>query len=311
MSIFDKLFDKKMRQFAGDDEDTDVAKEQSTNLKKVTSDKASELIKELSGTKYTQGKKLIENVICFTNVAGGTGASTIAANVAHMISQQGLSVIMVDLNILCPVQHTYLGIDQSVGDKNDLVKLLSGGCQLTEAINSSKHIHLLFANNRSLLDDLNCDEEIPKNNFTQMISNLKNYYDVVIIDCPMRIDKMLCNTALYLADAIYAVWDEGISSIINTEKVRRALGDASVDSYTKMRVIINKRTSVAISDSILKKLNIELLDVVPFSIDVIDSSHRGKIFCANGYATNNNGSDFAKKIASITEQILSIGGYVF
>ena len=307
------FFDKKMRQFAGDDtnEESAASKEQSSNLKKATSDKATELIKELSGTKYTQGKKLIENVICFTNVAGGTGASTIASNVAHMIKQQGLSVILVDLNILCPVQHTYLGIDQSVGDKDDLVKLLNGGCQITDAINSSKDIHLLFANNRSLLDDINCDEDIPQTNFIQMIHNLKNYYDVVILDCPMRVDKMLCNTALYISDAIYAVWDEGIGSIINTEKIRRALGDASVDSYTKMRVIINKRTSIAISDSIFKKLNIELLDVVQFSIDVIDSSHRGKIFCASGYATNRNGSDFAKKIASITEQVLSIGGYAF
>lgn len=305
------IFDRKIRQFAGDDSNEDVKKEQGENLKKVTSDKASEIIKELSGVKYTQGKKLVENVICFTNVAGGTGASTIASNVAYMIRKQGLSVIMVDLNILCPVQHTYLGIDQSVGDKDDLVKLLNGGCQMTDAINSSKDIHLLFANNRSLLDDINCDDDIPQSNFAQLINNLKDYYDVVILDCPMRVDKMLCNSALYYSDAIYAVWDEGVSSIINTEKIRRALGDASVDSYTKMRVILNKRTSVAISDSIIKKLNIELLDVIPFSIDVIDSSHRGKIFCASGYASNRNGADFAKKIAHITEQVLSIGGYVF
>ena len=126
----------------------------------------------------------------------------------------------------------------------------------------------------------------------------------------MRIDSLLHNTMLYNADAMYIVWDEGIGSIINTEKVRRNMALSGIDSYTKMRIILNKRTSVHFSDYSLKKLNLELVGVLPFSIDIIDNSLRGRIFCDKGVASGKNGAEFARKMEVISNKILKIGGYV-
>lgn len=299
------FFDKKIRQM----ESANMS-ESSTNLLKATSDKAVDVIKELSGKQYTSGKKVIDNLVVFTNAAGGTGASTLLSNVAYTATREGLSVIIVDLNIMCPVQHTYLGIDQTL-EKDDLVSFLNGSTDLNNSIDSSTDINILFANNRTLSDEINCNNRIPVENMQSMFQYLRNYYDLVLVDCPMRIDSMLHNTALYLADAIYIVWDEGISSIINTEKIRRNMALSGIDSYTKMRVILNKRTSLRFSDYSLKKLNLELIGELPFSIDVIDNSLRGKIFCDKGSATNPNGAEFARQIANVTTKILKIGGYVF
>lgn len=297
------FFDKKIRQLA--DEDDSDAK---VNLAKATSEKASELVGELSGKKYTQGKQIIDNVIMFTNVAGGTGTSTIASNVAYAISTLGLSVLMIDMNIMFPVQHTSLGIDQEL-DKKDLVACLNGTGTIAECIESKTKVHLLFANNRQLNDEIACNEKIPVENFSKMIATLRNYYDVVIIDCPMNINSMLINQAMFEADSIYTVWDEGSASVINTEKVRRNLGLTGIDAYTKMRIIINKRTNVQLSKGAISRLNLELIGVLPFSVDVIDNSLRGRIFCEKGVATSQNGRDFAAGIDEITTKILKIGGY--
>lgn len=298
------IFGKKIREIENSEID-----ENAVNLSKATSDKAANVIKELSGKDSTTGKKLIDNLIVFTNASGGTGASTIATNVAYEALNKGLKVLLIDLNIMCPVQHTYLGIKQEI-DKPDLVTYLLGKNNLSESINTSSSINLLFANNRTLNDEINCNSKGAITNFNQMLDKTRQFYDLVIVDCPMRIDTMLHNVMLYKCDAIYLVWDEGIGSIINTEKLRRNMSLSGIDSFTKMRVILNKRTSIHFSDYALNKLNIELTEVLPFTIDIIDNSLRGRIFCEAGSSTNKNSAEFARKINTLTDKILKIGGYV-
>lgn len=280
-----------------------------SNLAKAASDKAVDVIKELSGVQHTKGKKIIDNVIVFTNASGGTGASTIAHNVAFEIVRKKLKVVLVDLNILCPVQHAYLGVKQGI-EKPDLVSFLLGKNELSKSIDNSNEINLLYANNRTLNDEINCNSKMAMENFSIMMKTLRQYYDVVIVDCPMKIDEMLPNTMLYSCDSIYMVWDEGIGSTINTEKLRRNMASVGIDSFTKLRVILNKRTDVHFSDYAFNKLNLELVEILPFTTDVIDNSLRGKIFCDGGSTTTKNSSEFARKVQVLTDKILKIGGYV-
>lgn len=298
------LFTKKIRQIERSEMETD-----NVNLAKATSDKAVDVIKELSGKSTASGKKLVDNLVVFSGASGGTGATTLATNVAYEAVQKGLKVLLIDLNIMCPVQHTYLGIRQEM-EKPDLVSYLLGKNALSDSIDTSNTINLLYANNRTLSDEINCSNKIAIENFNNLLEKVRQYYDLVIVDCPMRVDVLLQNVMLYNADAIYIVWDEGISSIINTEKLRRNMALSGIDSFTKMRVILNKRTSVHFSEYPIKKLNLELVEVLPFTIDVIDNSLRGKIFCEAGSSTSKNSGEFARKVMSLTDKILKIGGYV-
>lgn len=298
------FFEKKAKQM-----ERAVAGDKQVNLAKSTSDKAVDVIKELSGKSSKTKSRLIDNVIVFTNASGGTGASTLASNVAFTVLQKGLKVILIDLNIMCPIQHTYLGIRQTI-DKPDLVSYLLGKNQLSESIDTSRNINLLFANNRTINDEINCNTRIATENFNTMIKTLRQYYDLVIVDCPMRIDCMMQNTMMYLCDSIYVVWDEGIGSIVNTEKLRRNMALSGIDSFTKMRVVLNKRTSVHFSEYPLKKLNLELVETLPFDVDIIDNSLRGRIFCEDGTSTSKNAIEFARKVDSLTSTVLKIGGYV-
>lgn len=295
------LFSKKIREIENREEDQ-------VNLSKAASDKAVDVIKELSGKNMKSARKLVDNVIVFTNASGGTGASTLISNVAFMASQK-LKVLLIDLNITCPVQHTYLGVKQEL-DKPDLVSFLLGKNNLSESIDTTNQVNLLYANNRSLADEINCNSKIAIENLNALITKTRQYYDLVLVDCPMRIDCLLQNTMLYACDSIYLVWDEGIGSIINTDKLRRSMALSGIDSFTKMRVVLNKKTSVHFSDYPIKKLNLELVEVLPFDIDIIDNSLRGKIFCDKGSSSSKNAAEFATNIVSLTDKILKIGGYV-
>lgn len=279
------------------------------NINKLASQTASDIIKQLSGAEMEKTKKVIDNLIVVTNSSGGAGASTVVSNVAWMADKKGFKVLVIDLNIMYPIQHSYFGVQQ-VLEKPDLVSYLLGRNELGRSLETIGNISLLYANNRNLADSINCKEDAAVTNLEIALDKARQLYDLVIVDAPMEVDDILSNTAFYLADSIYLVWDEGISSIANTERIRRNMAVSGIDAYSKMRVVLNKRTNIHYSNFPFDRLNIELVQVLPFDTAIIEGSLRSIIFCDKGASSSTNANDFYTGIESLTDKILEYGGYV-
>lgn len=279
------------------------------NINKIINERFAELIRNLSGADVKRSKKVIDNVVVFTGAAGGVGVSTLVSNVAYMINKKyGLSVLVIDLNIMYPTQHTFWGIQQTL-EKHDLISYLFGKNSLGESIDTTHEVALLYANNRTLMDLINAESDAVISNFNVAIDKLRGLFDLIIIDTPMRIENTLINTALYTADHIYLVWDEGISSIANTERIRRNMAFSGIDSH-KISVILNKRTNIYYSKYPFNKLGLELIQILPFDTAIIESSLKAQIFCAKGASPNTTAQEFYNGILSLSDKILEIGGYI-
>ena len=289
---------------------SDTSDEPQKNINKVTSDKARELIKTLSGGEVRYTKKIIDNVVVFTGASGGTGVSTIVANVAHLASLKGLRVLVIDLDIMYPTQQVFFGAKEQELTKPDLVGYLTGKNTLGDSIENRGNISLWYANNRTLMDSINAESDIAITNFNEALHKVRQLFDLVLIDCPLKVEHTLCNTAFYEADSIYSVWDEGISSIANTERIRRNMAASGIDAYTKMKVILNKRTGIHYNNYPFQKLNIELVEILPFEQDIIYSSLRSEIFCDKGASKSKNANIFYSGMVSLTDNILKNGGYI-
>lgn len=236
--------------------------EEQANIGKITSDKARDIIKTLSGGEVHYTKKVVDNVIVMTGASGGTGASTVLANTAFLAAEKGMRVLVIDLNVMYPSQHIYFGSSTQELDKPDLVGYLTGKNALGDCIENNKdRVSLLYANNRTLMDSINAESDIAVTNFQEALHKVRQLFDIVLIDCPLRVDHTLCNVAFYASDAIYIVWDEGINSIANTEKIRRNMAASGIDAYTKMKVILNKRTDIHYNKYPFQKLNVELVQI--------------------------------------------------
>jgi len=295
------FFDKKLRQLEEGDG--------SENIVDLASERATDIIRTLAGRGTSKGKKLADNLVVFTNASGGTGVSTLVSNVAYTAIGKGIKTCVVDLNILCPMQPVLFGLDRE-NVKDDLVSYLLGKSSLSDAIDISKPVNLIYANDKLLLDKLYCNEKTSIENLNQMFIKLRSFYDIVLIDCPMNIDSMIENVALYACDTIYVVWDESLASMINTERLRRSLAMSGIDSFIKLKIILNKRTNVHYTSYPIEKMNIELTEILPFDIDIIDSQLKGQIFCEKGVSNKPNAIKFAQKVDRLTDKILQNGGYV-
>jgi len=298
MGLLDKVFKTNKN-------DTESAE----NIGALVSETAVDIIKKLSGSDVKRTKKVIDNVISITNASGGTGASTVLSNTAYMLSKRGFKVLVIDLNILYPSQYVGFGIKQKI-ETADLISFLAGSNTLGESIDTTTNISLLYANNRSLKDYIDAESDISVSNFVELIDKVRQLFDIVLMDVPMRLENLLINTAFYLSDQIYVVWDEGIASIANIERIRKNMAFSGIDAYNRMRAILNKRTSIKYDMSLFKKLKIDLAQVLPFDESIIDSSLRAVIFCDKGASLSKSANAFYKGIEDLSSTILKNGGYL-
>lgn len=289
-------------------------------LDQIVGDVSSKAIESLKYEK--KSKKMVDNLIVVTSASGGAGASTVVANMVYELSKE-FDICVIDLNIIFPTQYIYMGIDQTSSSmpSKDLVDLLTGECSIGEAIvpckksgvvgsKSSSNVGLLYAKNRSLIDKIDIEEKSAIDNMTDILLRLRDLYDLVIVDCPMDLQHGAVNNILYLCDHIYLVWDEGISSIVNTERIRKNAMKCGIDTFSKMSIILNKRTNIQYTKSPVQRLNMRLDGVLPFSSEIIDASLSGVVFC-DKYASSKKASNvFARSIRGLCEVVKSDGGMI-
>lgn len=281
---------------------------ESVNINQIIGDTASKLIKDFSGKENKSKIKVIDNMIAFIGAAGGTGTSTLVANLAYALSKRNLTVLVVDLNIMYPIQHCLLGFKQEI-EKKDLVTFLLGKNQLGESIETRDNISIMYPNNRYLVDQINCDTSACSKTLLSAVADVRHLFDVIMFDCPRQLEFDVVNSILYNCDTIYSVWDEGISCVSNIDRMRKNMQVSGIETYSKMKVVFNKKTNIHYTKYIFEKLGLETIETLPFDTAIIESGLRGEVFCEKGASLSKNAAAFSKSVESLADKVLQIGGY--
>lgn len=272
--------------------------------KKVTRD----IVTELSGKSNTTRKQIVSNIVGFMSAGGGAGASTLVANIGKLVKRKGLSVAIVDLNIVYPSQHLYFNVAQEK-DRNDIYSLMSGKVELGASLAYSGDIALLVANNRGIVDYINGDDKYFSRNLEGALDNLSEQFDLVLVDCPLDISNNYVNSALYKFDNLYIIIDDGVQSVVNIPKIKNAF-DRFGMSWSKCRFVMNKRTSNYYNESNLSKADIKLVEIIPFDLGILTSGLRCELYVDKGVGVSKTSKDVERALNSLCDKLLSIGGYV-
>lgn len=287
----------------------DEFKTSEKNINQMMTKAADEIIKSFSGKGNIQKIKVIDNLIAFMGASGGTGTSTIVSNVAFEMAKKGLTVLIVDLNLEYPIQQSIFKVKQKL-EKKDLVSFLMGRNQIGDSIDIvNSNISIMYANNRYLMDRINCDSSTCSNNLVSTIERIRHLFDVILFDCPLNLEFDVVNSVLYNCDTIYMVWDESLSCIANMDRIRKNMQASGIESNQKIRVIFNKKTNVHYTKYIFEQLKLNIVGTLPFDTAIIESGLQGEIFCDKGASMSKTAAVFASEMTNITNKILEIGGY--
>lgn len=267
------------------------------------------VISSLSGAEHHIQRRLIDNVFSFTSCSGGCGTSTLVANLALALAKDNFSVLIIDLDIMYPVQHIFWNLNQRKSE--DLYTLLTGETTLGDSLQRDKGVSVLCCLNRDLIAKNMADTEQVGDNMQSLLEQASSLFDVVLLDIPTarEFDQEATYRALDKSDFIFLILSECTNCITNLYRIPNNLRSIGV-SQANMHYVLNKRTDVYLNKGLIEKNNIKLSHIIPYEKAVLEAGLYGKLFIEEGVSTSKNAIEFVKGVQQLKETLLECGGYV-
>jgi receptor protein-tyrosine kinase len=144
----------------------------------------------------------VENlqVLVVTSAAPREGKTTVAANLALTMAEQGVNTVLVDSDIRRPQVHRTFGVESSPG-LSDVLQGTVGLSDAVQAVQTNPCLHVLAAGSSTLAPT----ELIGGGGFDELVNNLRSEYEFVVLDTPPILAVTDALLGSVLADGVVLV----------------------------------------------------------------------------------------------------------
>ena len=162
---------------------------------------------------------------------GGTGKSSLVANMGAALASAGRKVLLVDLSVGLRCLDLYLGLEDRV--LFDVMDVLEGTCSPRDATLTHPGLPML-----SLLPAAQSRRasEIDGRRLRELCGILADDYELILLDCPPGIEPVLPQAALAAGQAVIIVTPEPVS-LRDADRVAAELVSSGV---TGLYLVVNR-----------------------------------------------------------------------
>lgn len=212
--------------------------------------------------------------IVITSGKGGVGKTTTTANIGTALAIKGHKVCLVDTDIGLRNLDVVMGLENRI--IYDLVDVAEGNCRLHQALIKDKRFDDLYLLPAAQTKD---KDAVAPEQMIKIITELKQDFDYVMIDCPAGIEQGFKN-AVAGADRAIVVTTPEISAVRDADRIIGLLEPYKIDQpkliVNRIRPQMMKRGEMLDVDEIVNILGIDLLGIVPDDEEVIRSTNLGE-----------------------------------
>ena len=212
--------------------------------------------------------------IVITSGKGGVGKTTTSANVGTALALQGKRVCLVDTDIGLRNLDVVMGLENRI--IYDLVDVIEGRCKPHQALINDKRFECLKLLPAAQTSDKTA---VKPEQMKKLITELKQDYDYIIIDCPAGIEQGYQN-AVAGADKAIVVTTPEISSVRDADRI---IGLLEKEDIEPPRLIVNRIRNHMVKngemldvEEIVSILAIDIIGIVADDDSVIRASNSGE-----------------------------------
>ena len=226
-------------------------------------------------------------VIVVASGKGGTGKTTVVANLGATLAMEGQRTLVVDMDMGLRNLDLYLGLESNV--VYDVSDVMNGVCRIKQALIKDKSfpgLYLMAASPKR------ADGEITPLHMKVLCEKLRGQFDYIIVDGPAGIDDGLA-VASAGADMAVVVVSPDYAAARDGEMVRLVLKEMGIE---KVGFIVNKLNMEMIRKGfapdvaeIVRGFQRELLGVIQYDENISISTNLGVpvVFMRETYIADN------------------------
>ncbi|MDP4093345.1 MAG: septum site-determining protein MinD [Bacillota bacterium] len=213
-------------------------------------------------------------VLVVTSGKGGVGKTTTTANIGTGLALAGKKVVLIDTDIGLRNLDVVMGLENRI--VYDLVDVVEGSCRVKQALIKDKRYEGLFLLPAAQTRDKTA---VKPEQMLKLCEELKDEFDLVLIDCPAGIEQGFKN-AIAGANRAIVVTTPEVSAVRDADRI---IGLLEANDLRNPKLLINrvrvdmvKRGDMMTIDDIIDILAIDLIGVVPDDEKIVVSTNKGE-----------------------------------
>lgn len=212
--------------------------------------------------------------IVITSGKGGVGKTTTTANIGTALASLGHKVVLIDGDTGLRNLDVLMGLENRI--VYTLIDVIEGRCRLKQGLIKDKRFPNLCLLPTAQIND---KDDISTQDMLKVVTQLKEEFDFVIIDCPAGIEQGFENSVVG-ADKALVVVNPEITSVRDADRVIGKLDAKGLEDHS---VIVNRlnydmtqRGDMLDVADIIETLSVKLIGVVPADENVTVSTNKGE-----------------------------------
>ncbi len=211
-------------------------------------------------------------VIVITSGKGGVGKTTATASIGAALALMGKKTVVVDMDIGLRNLDVVMGLENRI--VFNVVDAVKQKCKPSQVAIKDRRIDNLYLIPASQSDNKNT---MTPDEVTAFISDIRNEYDCILIDCPAGIEQGFENAVAAADDAVVICMPE-VSSIRDADRIIGLLLAKEICPKLVVNRIIPEmveRGDMLSHLDVVDVLSVELLGLVEMDEQVIVSTNTG------------------------------------
>ncbi|GAA5416171.1 septum site-determining protein MinD [Paraliobacillus ryukyuensis] len=212
--------------------------------------------------------------IVITSGKGGVGKTTTTANIGTALALNDKKVCLMDTDIGLRNLDVIMGLENRI--IYDIIDVAQERCKLKQALIKDKRFDCLYLLPAAQTSD---KSDLTPEAMVQMITELKQEFDYILIDCPAGIEQGYKN-AVAGADKAVVVTTPEKSSVRDADRIIGLLEKEDIEPphlvINRIRNHMMQNGDMLAIDEIVQILSIELLGIIADDDEVIKASNHGE-----------------------------------